>query len=170
MEGRVCHRWHSNEGIWYAHLLPNGNLLLRTGPAVEEASFLSRPERELLPRGGRTVAGAILELDWDSNVVWEVPVSLPAPRFRAAAQRQYPGAYLGTHARRSDAAGQRRIRVRRRSSRYDGRYDAGGHARRGGGLRMELMGAPGLVGRPHLFPRRPRTGLYAKFRESVKTR
>ena len=71
MEGRVCHAWHSNEGIGYAYLLTNGNLLLRTGPAVEEASFLSRPEWELLPRGGRTVAGAILELDWDSNVVWE---------------------------------------------------------------------------------------------------
>ena len=71
MEGRVCHAWHSNEGIGYAYLLPNGHLLLRTGPAAEEVSFLSRPERELLPIGGRTVAGAILELDWDSNVVWE---------------------------------------------------------------------------------------------------
>ncbi len=71
MEGRVCHEWHSNEGIGYAYLLPNGNLLLRTGPAAEEVSFQSRPERELLPIGGRTVAGAILELDWKSNVVWE---------------------------------------------------------------------------------------------------
>ena len=71
MEGRVCHAWHSDEGIGYSYLLPNGNLLLRTGPAAEEVSFLSRPERELLPIGGRTVAGAILELDWDSNVVWE---------------------------------------------------------------------------------------------------
>ena len=71
MEGRVCHRWHSSEGISYAYLLPGGNLLLRTGPAAEEVSFLHRPERELLPRGGRTVSGAILELDWDSNVVWE---------------------------------------------------------------------------------------------------
>ena len=71
MEGRVCHAWHSDEGMGYAYLLPNGNLLLRTGPAAEEVSFLSRPERELLPIDGRTVAGAILELDWDSNVVWE---------------------------------------------------------------------------------------------------
>ena len=71
MEGRVCHAWHSNEGINYAYLLPTGNLLMRTGPAAEETSFLSRPEREILPRGGRTVSGAILELDWDSNVVWE---------------------------------------------------------------------------------------------------
>ena len=71
MEGRVCHAWHSDEGIGYAYLLPNGHLLLRTGPAAEEVSFLSRPEAQLLPIGGRTVAGAILELDWDSNVVWE---------------------------------------------------------------------------------------------------
>ncbi len=71
MEGRVCHAWHSNEGISYAYLLPSGNLLLRTGPAAEETSFLSRPEQELLPNRGRTVSGAILELDWESNVVWE---------------------------------------------------------------------------------------------------
>ena len=71
MEGRICHTWHSSQGIGYSYLLPNGNLLLRTGPAAEETSFLERPEMELLPRGGRTVAGAILELDWDSNVVWE---------------------------------------------------------------------------------------------------
>ena len=32
MEGRVCHRWHSTEGIAYCYLLPNGNLLLRTSP------------------------------------------------------------------------------------------------------------------------------------------
>lgn len=71
MEGRVCHTWRSDEGIHYGYLLPNGHLLLRTGPAGQEVSFLDRPERELLPRGGRTAAGAILELDWDSNVVWD---------------------------------------------------------------------------------------------------
>lgn len=70
MEGRVCHTWHSDEGIGYAYLLANGHLLLRTGPGAEEVSFLHTPERDLLPRGGRTVAGAILELDWDSNLVW----------------------------------------------------------------------------------------------------
>jgi len=50
--------------------LPNGNLLLRTGAPGQEVSFLDRPELELLPRGGRTASGAILELDWDSNIVW----------------------------------------------------------------------------------------------------
>ena len=33
MEGRICHRWHCDQGIAYSYLLPNGNLLLRTGPA-----------------------------------------------------------------------------------------------------------------------------------------
>ena len=70
MEGHVCHTWRSDERIHYSYLLPNGHSLLRTGPAGQEVSFLDRPERELLPRGGRTAAGAILELDWDSNVVW----------------------------------------------------------------------------------------------------
>ncbi len=70
MEGRICHVWRSDQGISYSYLLPNGNLLLRTGPAAE-TSFLERPEMQLLPRGGRTVSGAILELDWDGNVVWE---------------------------------------------------------------------------------------------------
>ena len=71
MEGRVCHTWQSDQGINYSYLLPNGHLLLRTGPPGQEVSFLDRPERDLLPRGGRTASGAILELDWDSNVVWE---------------------------------------------------------------------------------------------------
>jgi hypothetical protein len=70
MEGRVCHTWRSDEGIHYSYLLPNGHLLLRTGPAGQEVSLLKSPEQELLLRGCRTAAGAILELDWDSNVVW----------------------------------------------------------------------------------------------------
>ena len=40
MEGRICHTWHCDEGISYGYLLPNGNLLLRTGPAVEELSLI----------------------------------------------------------------------------------------------------------------------------------
>lgn len=61
MEGRICHRWQTNEGIGYAYLLPNGNLLCRTSPETEV---------ELVKGlGGSSVA--LLELDWDSNVVWE---------------------------------------------------------------------------------------------------
>lgn len=60
MEGRVCHRWHTAEGINYSYMLPNGNLLLRTSP----------PESG--PSAGMGAASvAVLELDWDSNVVWE---------------------------------------------------------------------------------------------------
>ena len=63
MEGKVCHRWHASEGINYAYLLANGNLLLRT--ASNGKSITGHPA----PLGA--VADAILELDWDSNVVWE---------------------------------------------------------------------------------------------------
>ena len=61
MEGRVCHRWHAAEGIGYAYLLPNGHLLLRTNPP-EDAD------------GAEKIGGsssALLELDWDGNVLWE---------------------------------------------------------------------------------------------------
>ena len=63
MEGKVCQRWHASEGINYAYLLANGNLLLRT------ASNGRSVEGHPTPLGA--VADAILELDWDSNVVWE---------------------------------------------------------------------------------------------------
>ncbi len=60
MEGNVVHRWHSSEGIHYSYLLDNGNLLCRTLPP-EDAG------------GIETVGGSsasIIELDWDSNLVW----------------------------------------------------------------------------------------------------
>lgn len=57
MEGRVCHQWHSSEGIGYGFLLANGNLLLRTHPPQDSPG-----------PGGAT---ALLELDWESNVIWE---------------------------------------------------------------------------------------------------
>ena len=60
MEGNVVHRWHLEEGIPYACLLDNGNLLCRIG----------RPK----DAGGVETLGAssagVLELDWDSNIVW----------------------------------------------------------------------------------------------------
>ena len=61
LDGQVCHRWQSEEGISYCYLLDNGNLLLRTG-APDDANGAEKI-------GGSS--GAILELDWDSNVVWE---------------------------------------------------------------------------------------------------
>ena len=60
MEGRVCHRWHSDEGIGHAYLLPNGNLLCSVSPPKDVA---------LVKRLGGSMA-ALLELDWESNVVW----------------------------------------------------------------------------------------------------
>ena len=60
MEGNVVHRWHLEEGIPYAYLLDNGNLLCR----------IARPE----DAGGVETLGAssagVLELDWDGNIVW----------------------------------------------------------------------------------------------------
>ena len=68
MEGKVCHRWQAPEGINYAYLLANGNLLLRT------ASNGRATEGHPAPPGA--VADAVLELDWDSNVVWETRLPL----------------------------------------------------------------------------------------------
>src|SRR5918996_72291 len=60
MHGLVCHRWYSSEGIEYAYLLPNSNLLVRTN-SPQDAGGAERI-------GGSSAA--ILELDWESNVVW----------------------------------------------------------------------------------------------------
>lgn len=61
MEGRICHRWETPQGIGYPVLLPSGNLLLRTHPPEDGGGA------EVM--GGSS--GALLELDWESNVVWE---------------------------------------------------------------------------------------------------
>ena len=61
MEGRLCHRWETPDGIGYPKLLPSGNLLLRTHPPLDGGGA------EIM--GGSS--GALLELDWESNVVWE---------------------------------------------------------------------------------------------------
>ena len=60
MNGDVVHKWHSDEGIHYAYLLDNGNLLCRTMPPEDAGGV------ETL--GGSSAS--VLELDWDSNVVW----------------------------------------------------------------------------------------------------
>ena len=64
MDGRVCHRWYLADGIGYSYLLPNGHLLLRTS-GTTGAGVWGQP-----PVGGAG-AGAIVELDWDGNEVWE---------------------------------------------------------------------------------------------------
>ena len=72
MEGRICHRWYSEEGIGYGYLLPNGHLLFRVNPDAEEVSFATRPGGAPI-RGGAAGGpnGAILEVDWDGHPVWE---------------------------------------------------------------------------------------------------
>ena len=62
MQGRVCHRWDYHEGLTYATLLPNGNLLGRTPlpPTFDETRGL----------GGS--GGSIVELNWDGVKVWEM--------------------------------------------------------------------------------------------------
>ena len=53
MEGNFVHRWHSDGGINYGFLLPNGNLLFRG--------------RGSIPPG----SDAISELNWEGDLVWE---------------------------------------------------------------------------------------------------
>lgn len=60
LKGRVCHRWQLSEGIGYACLLDNGNLLCRTGAPTEV---------ELVKGLGGSSEG-LVELDWNGNVVW----------------------------------------------------------------------------------------------------
>ena len=60
-EGRIVHRWTHPEGVQYARLLESGNLIMRSHPPQDAGG----PERI----GGSS--GAIFELDWDGNVVWE---------------------------------------------------------------------------------------------------
>jgi hypothetical protein len=59
--GRLVHRWVHPEGIQHAKLIANGNLLIQTQPPAEAEGC------EQI--GGS--AGAMIELDMDSNVVWE---------------------------------------------------------------------------------------------------
>lgn len=59
--GRIVQRWSHEEGIQHAHMLDNGNLLVQTLPP-EDAGGAEQI-------GGSS--GALLELDWDSKVVWE---------------------------------------------------------------------------------------------------
>lgn len=61
MDGQIVHRWHLAEGIQHASLLPDGHLLLRTLPP-EEAGGVEHI-------GGSSAA--LLELDWEGNILWE---------------------------------------------------------------------------------------------------
>ncbi len=59
--GQIVHSWFHPEGIQHLRLLENGNLLAHTLPPDDAGGA------ELI--GGS--AGSLVELDWDSNVIWE---------------------------------------------------------------------------------------------------
>lgn len=59
--GRIVHQWHHPEGIQHLKPLSNGNLLIQTLPP-EDAGGVEQI-------GGS--AEALIELDWESRVVWE---------------------------------------------------------------------------------------------------
>jgi len=59
--GRIVWRWQHPEGIQHAKLAPDGNLLIQTQPP-QDAEGLEQI-------GGS--AAALVELDWDSKLVWE---------------------------------------------------------------------------------------------------
>jgi len=61
MHGRICHRWQHKERLRYAYFLSNGHILCRTAP----------PRGLEGMRGLNGLGTALLELDWDGNVVWE---------------------------------------------------------------------------------------------------
>lgn len=60
-DGRIVHQWRHPEGIQHVKWLPNGNLLVQTLP----------PKYAFGSENIGGAAGAMLELDRDSNVVWE---------------------------------------------------------------------------------------------------
>ncbi len=61
LRGQVVHDWFHPEGIQHLRMLDTGNLLVHTLPPddADGAEHI----------GGN--AGALVELDWESNVVWE---------------------------------------------------------------------------------------------------
>ena len=60
LDGEIVHRWYHSDGIFYAYLLDNGNLLCRTRPDSDH---------DLVKGIGGSSSG-LVELDWESNVVW----------------------------------------------------------------------------------------------------
>ncbi|HJM75502.1 MAG TPA: aryl-sulfate sulfotransferase [Dehalococcoidia bacterium] len=68
IEGRIVHRWQFGGFVsGYGKLLPSGNLLVRGTDATEEV-----PDDIVLPMPrDRARHGALREVDWDGNVVWE---------------------------------------------------------------------------------------------------
>ena len=95
--GRIVHQWRHPEGIQHLKWLPNGNLLVHTLPPddAEGAEHI----------GGSS--GALIELDHDSNVVWEYRDLLHAPRLPAARRTATRWSSDGTSCRPTSPPGSR---------------------------------------------------------------
>lgn len=64
MDGNEVHRWeHDCEPGNYGYLLPNGNLFFN--------AKIDDEHNELFPRFTLFKGGALREIDWDGNIVWE---------------------------------------------------------------------------------------------------
>jgi hypothetical protein len=63
MEGNAVHEWPTPLPAGHAYLLPNGNLLVVCRAPESPARF---------PVWQFVRLGAVMEIDWDGNVLWEV--------------------------------------------------------------------------------------------------
>lgn len=63
MEGKVVHEWRTPLPAGYAYLLPGGNLL---------ALCRTRETARRFPTWQLVRSGAVAEIDWDGNVLWQV--------------------------------------------------------------------------------------------------
>jgi hypothetical protein len=66
MEGEVVHEWPTPLPTGYASLLASGNLLALCRTRGDPGSARRFPVWQLVR------AGAVMEIDWDGNVLWEV--------------------------------------------------------------------------------------------------
>ena len=66
MQGNIVHTWHTPYPVWYPRLQPDGNLvvMLKCTRPVEGC-----PGQGAYKMGGAT--GMLMELDWDSNILFE---------------------------------------------------------------------------------------------------
>ncbi|MGB6836432.1 MAG: aryl-sulfate sulfotransferase [Dehalococcoidia bacterium] len=66
MGGKAVHEWQTPLPAGWAYLLPNGNLLALCRTRRTPRSARRFPVWQLVR------AGAVMEIDWDGNVLWEV--------------------------------------------------------------------------------------------------
>ena len=85
-DGRIVHQWHHPDGVQHVKWLPNGHLLVHTLP----------PESPRAPSTSAGAGGTLLELDHDSNVVWQYRRRLHASRLSALDERQHARSFAGT--------------------------------------------------------------------------